>query len=108
MLMIIGSEKFTAWLKNLRDRQAKVRVIKQIQRIQLAEAFVGDWKPVGGGVIETRLCFGPGYRIYSAIEDDMVLLLLVGGDKSSQSRDVIEARRILKEWRRQQAPHGGK
>lgn len=99
MLRAIESEQFGKWLTNLRDRQAKARMLKQVQRIQLAEQFVGDWKSVGGGVIEVRLDFGPGYRLYAAIETGCILLLLAGGDKSTQNRDIEKAKRCLADWR---------
>ena len=99
MLQAIETDEFSGWLQGLKDLQGKARIVKQVQRIQLAERYVGDWKAVGGGVIEVRLAFGPGYRLYTSIEGNAVLLLLVGGDKSSQTSDIDKARALLAEWK---------
>ena len=61
---------------------------------------MGDWKHVGDGAIEQRFDFGPGYRVYLSIEGDVVLLLLAGGDKHAQQKDIQEAKRVLREWRK--------
>jgi putative addiction module killer protein len=98
MLEAFETDAFSEWLSELRDATGKARIIKQVQRIQIAERYVGDWKPVGD-VVEVRLFFGPGYRLYTSIENGKLLLLLVGGDKSSQSRDIAKAQRLLEEWR---------
>lgn len=83
------SHHFDSWLKALKDIKAKVRVL---QRITAAEhGNFGDWKSVGEGVSEMRINFGPGYRVYYTRKGDTVYLLLVGGDKSSQKRDIQKA-----------------
>ena len=61
--------------------------------------LAGDLKPVGDGVVELRCHFGPGYRVYVYSEGDLLIVLLMGGDKPSQSRDIAAAQRILKEWK---------
>ena len=99
MLQVIETDVFSEWLLNLKDLQGKARILKQVQRIQIAERYVGDWKSVGCGVVEIRLMFGPGYRLYTSIEDGRMLLLLVGGDKSTQGKDIEKARELLSEWR---------
>lgn len=79
-----GHNPFREWLKNLKDREARVRIRVRLDRIEMGN--FGDTKSVGGGVFEIRLPFGPGYRIYYGRHGDTVILLLHGGDKSSQSR----------------------
>lgn len=99
MLEAFEADEFSNWLTELRDVTGKARIIKQIQRTQIAGRYAGDWKPIGD-VVEIRLFFGPGYRLYTSIEDEKLLLLLIGGDKSTQSKDIKEAQRLLKEWKR--------
>jgi putative addiction module killer protein len=86
---------FRAWHQNLRDRSAALRIADRIQR--LAHGNMGDVKPVGEGVSELRLDFGPGYRIYFTRRGLTIYLLLCGGDKSTQARDIETARRLVKE-----------
>lgn len=99
MLEVVETDDFNEWLRALRDVAAKGRIIKQVQRVQLAEQYVGDWKAVGNGVIEMRLMFGPGYRLYTSIQGRKVLLLLIGGDKSTQESDIEKAAELLDEWK---------
>jgi putative addiction module killer protein len=80
---------FKRWLSGLRDQNAYTRVRMQILRFERAQ--FGDVKPVGEGVSETRLHFGPGYRLYFCRKGDAVILLLAGGDKSSQNSDIRQA-----------------
>ena len=103
MLELVKSDDFDGWVRSLRDATTKARVLKQVQRIQVAEQYVGDWKPVGGGVIEVRLVFGAGYRLYTAIREGALLLLLAGGDKSTQGGDIPRAQALLAEWDAQRA-----
>jgi putative addiction module killer protein len=77
------TQTFAAWLDNLRDRQARARVIRRIDRLAATASF-GDVKPVGSGVSEMRINFGPGYRIYS-IQRGAATVTSLGGDKSTQS-----------------------
>ncbi|NWA64391.1 type II toxin-antitoxin system RelE/ParE family toxin [Pseudomonas reactans] len=84
--------EFVQWLEAVRDPFAKVRVVK---RIRMAEAGnFGDCEPVGDGVSEMRIHYGPGYRVYFTRRNKAVYLLLVGGDKSTQSRDIKRAKLI--------------
>jgi putative addiction module killer protein len=87
--------EFIAWLTGLRDVQARARITKRIDR--LAGGNLGDARPVGGGVSELRLDFGSGYRIYYARRGDVVVILLCGGDKGSQARDIERARALARE-----------
>lgn len=87
--------QFDKWLRTLRDRLARSRIVDRLDR--LAFGHVGDAKSVGDGVFELRLAFGPGYRIYYMWKGDRLILLLLGGDKGSQARDVAQAKILAKE-----------
>jgi putative addiction module killer protein len=92
MIEIRKTEHFANWLDNLRDIQAKARVMVRIER--LASGNAGDVKPVGEGVSEMRINYGPGYRVYFIQRGSELIILLAGGDKSSQSRDIKVAVRL--------------
>ena len=92
---ILQTDVFRDWLDGLRDRRARLRIDDRLKR--LAGGNAGDTKPVGGGVQELRLKFGPGYRIYYMWRDGMLIILLNGGDKSTQARDIAGAKRLAKE-----------
>lgn len=92
------TETFARWFRALRDRQARARVQVRIDRLSLGNP--GDIKPVGEGVSELRIDHGPGYRVYLTRVADVTVILLAGGDKASQSRDIqtaIELARALRE-----------
>lgn len=92
MIEIRKTEHFANWLDNLRDIQAKARVLVRIER--LASGNAGDVKPVGEGVSEMRINYGAGYRVYFIQRGSELIVLLAGGDKSSQSRDIKTAIRL--------------
>jgi len=92
MIEIRKTEHFANWIDNLRDIQAKARVLVRIER--LASGNAGDVKPVGEGVSEMRINYGPGYRVYFIQRGSELIVLLAGGDKSSQSRDIKTAIRL--------------
>lgn len=95
MITFLRTTEFDEWLTKLRDQVAKARILA---RIRSAEAGnFGDCEPVGDGISEMRIHIGPGYRVYFCRRENVVYLLLCGGDKSSQKRDIKEAKRILKE-----------
>ena len=80
---------FAKWLGGLRDRQARARI--QVRLDRLALGLAGDVKPVGSGVNELRIDYGPGYRVYFKRQGDDVVILLAGGDKRTQDRDIQRA-----------------
>lgn len=92
---IVQTEQFSNWMMRLRDRNARLRIDDRLKR--LAGGNLGDAKPLGGGIHELRLHFGPGYRIYFRWLGDVLIILLVGGDKTSQESDIATARRLAKE-----------
>ena len=97
MVELIRSSTFGRWLADLCDRQARSRILVRLDR--LAAGNPGDAKAVGGGISELRIDHGPGYRVYFMRRGNLVIVLLCGGGKSSQSRDISEAKRIASEWK---------
>lgn len=95
MFEVIQTAEFEAWLDGLRDRRAQAQIARRIVRVQ--SGLFGDAKPVGDGVIELRVHHGPGYRLYFVQRQQVVIILLCGGDKSSQSRDIARAKEMAKE-----------
>jgi putative addiction module killer protein len=89
MIEIRKTETFDRWFTSLRDRRAIARIILRMDRLQLG--LFGDVKPVGEGVLEMRIDYGPGYRIYFVRRGREVVILLAGGDKRTQSRDIEKA-----------------
>lgn len=89
MFTIQQTETFVRWLTALRDHQAQARIVARIRRAGLGN--LGDVKVVGAGVSEMRIDVGPGYRVYFTRRQERLILLLCGGDKSSQSRDIRRA-----------------
>jgi putative addiction module killer protein len=94
---VVRSETFDRWLRKLKDRRAVARVLVRIDR--LAAGNPGDVKSVGEGISELRINYGPGYRVYYLQDGDMLVVLLCGGDKSTQDDDIKNAKRIAKEWK---------
>ena len=99
-MRIVKSPRYEKWASSLRDRNVIVRINARILQIRHYGALTGDWKAVGDGVFELRFHFGAGYRVYIALEGADLLLLLVGGTKSSQTRDIKLAKEIYESWRR--------
>jgi putative addiction module killer protein len=85
---------FTRWLASVRDDRARARVNTRIRRITLGN--LGDVKPVGDGVSEMRIDYGPGYRLYFVRRGQFVVILLAGGDKRTQARDIAAARELAR------------
>jgi putative addiction module killer protein len=96
MFTVLLAEEFRDWLDALKDRKAQIRIVA---RLRLAEAgSLGDWKALGGELSEMRVDFGPGYRLYFTRRRNILIVMLAGGDKSTQGRDLARARRILADW----------
>ncbi len=88
---VLQTDVFERWFNNLRDRNARARVLARIRRLQLGNP--GDFRPVGKGVLEMRIDHGPGYRVYFVRRQQSVVLL-VGGNKKSQNRDIDKATKM--------------
>lgn len=101
-MKVVPSKKFKKWLLKLRDAKARNRISFRIQTIARLGALVGDWKPIEGKLFELRFHQGPGYRVYGAIEDDVLLVLAAGGTKATQSRDIALAKKLVREWEDEQ------
>jgi putative addiction module killer protein len=95
MLSIRQTDVFKDWFSDLRDQNAKRRIAQRIVRLQAG--LLGDVKPVGEGVSELRVDYGPGYRVYFVQRGAELLVLLCGGDKSTQDRDIKTAKSMAKE-----------
>ena len=92
-----GKEPFSEWLVSIRDQRTRTRIRDRLERLEIGN--FGDCQSVGGGVYELRFHFGPGYRIYFGEIDNTVILLLCGGDKSSQTRDIERAKTYWLEYK---------
>jgi putative addiction module killer protein len=95
MIEVRQTDIYAAWFAGLRDRQARARITVRIRRLSLGNP--GDVKPVGGGVSEMRIDYGPGYRIYFVRRGEAVIILLCGGDKRTQDRDIARALELAQE-----------
>ena len=95
-----GREPFTEWLKSLQDQRTRKRIQSRIDRIESGN--LGKPEPVGDGVFELRLQFGPGYRVYFGQVGNTIVLLLCGGDKSTQVRDIERAKNYWREYKESQ------
>ena len=93
-----GQSPFNDWLVGLRDLRARAKVRTRLDRASLGN--LGDYASVGGGVFELRIFYGPGYRVYYSLESNSVMLLLFGGTKDTQQRDVQTAKAYLADYRR--------
>lgn len=95
MFTVRQTQAFQDWLDGLKDVRAQLRIVA---RLRLAEAGnLGDWKPVGNEISEMRIAFGPGYRLYFTKRQNILLVMLAGGDKSTQARDIKRALKLLQQ-----------
>jgi putative addiction module killer protein len=90
---------FAKWESRLRDKRARTLIAARLMR--LVEGLPGDVEPVGEGVSELRIHYGPGYRVYFQQRGHLLIVLLCGGGKGSQSRDIATAKKLAKEWSEQ-------
>ena len=101
MLEIRQTDVYSKWFDGLRDRMARARILNRIRRLSLSHA--GDAKRVGGGVLELRIDYGPGYRVYFVQRGQTVVILLAGGDKSTQDRDIKTAIKLADALKQEQS-----
>lgn len=92
-----GREPFLEWLTSLKDRTFRARIRNRISRLELGH--FGDCEPVGEGIFELRFFFGPGFRVYFAKHEDTTILLLGGGDKKTQAKDILKAKSCWKKFK---------
>jgi putative addiction module killer protein len=95
MFVLQQTQEFQDWLDALKDLRAQVRIAARLRQAEAGN--LGDWKSVGNEVSEMRIAFGPGYRLYFTRRESILIIMLAGGDKSTQSRDIKRAQRILKQ-----------
>ncbi|HVN03572.1 MAG TPA: type II toxin-antitoxin system RelE/ParE family toxin [Bryobacteraceae bacterium] len=96
MVEVRQTDIFANWLRRLRDEAARSRIQIRIRRLSLGN--FGDIKPVGEGVSELRIDYGPGYRVYLLQKGDTLVILLAGGTKKTQQSDIAKAKALAKEW----------
>jgi len=99
-LEIDGQKSFSAWFRRLKDKQAKAAILGRLDRIVEYGNF-GDYRYLSDEVFELKIQRGPGYRIYFGLEQSQVILLILGGDKSSQSRDIAKAKKLWKRYKQE-------
>jgi putative addiction module killer protein len=95
-----GRHPFREWIATVRDEMAKARIVFRLAQVE--NGNLGDWKPVGEGVIELRIRVGAGYRVYCGRHGQQYVILLCGGDKGSQSKDIAKAKAFWTDWKRRQ------
>ena len=95
MYKIEKTDNFDKWLRKLKDLRAKAKILFRIQKIENDEHF-GDCEPVGNGILELKIDYAKGYRVYFKESDGKIIILLIGGDKSTQQRDIDKSKEILK------------
>ncbi|RCJ20666.1 addiction module protein [Nostoc sp. ATCC 43529] len=96
-LTVDGKNVFDEWLDSLRDKRTKAKIRARLDRVE--DGNLGDCKSVGEGVCELRIDYGPGYRIYFGQEGITIIILLCGGDKSTQEQDIVKAQEYWKDYR---------
>lgn len=94
MIEVRETETYARWLSGLTDRQARARILERVRRLSLGNP--GDVRPAGEGVSELRVDYGPGYRVYYAQRGPLLVILLAGGDKRTQHRDIKKAQELAK------------
>lgn len=99
MFELVKSATFDTWLRGLRDTRARARIAARLDRV--AYGNFGDVKPVGHGISELRIDYGPGYRVYFIQRGSVLVVVLAGGDKRTQHADIQTARRIASDWERE-------
>ncbi|MFN8820131.1 MAG: type II toxin-antitoxin system RelE/ParE family toxin [Betaproteobacteria bacterium] len=95
MIEVRQTDEYEKWFDSLRDRQARARIDIRVRRLSLGNP--GDAKPVGEGVSELRIDYGPGYRVYFVQRADVLIVLLAGGDKRTQNQDIRIAKQLARD-----------
>lgn len=101
--LIEQTETFRDWISSLRDLSGRIAILRRIDRV--AHGNLGEIKPLGDGVSEMKIDKGPDYRVYYIRRGELVILLLAGGDKSSQERDIKRAKQLAREMSNEQGDH---
>jgi putative addiction module killer protein len=92
-----GKKPFEEWLNDLKDGLSRARIRSRLDKV--ATGNFGDFRSVGDGVSELRFTFGPGFRVYYALKDEVIVVLLIGGDKSSQEKDIEKAKELWNDYK---------
>lgn len=95
MYFIEKTAEFDKWLRKLKDLRAKVKILIRIQKLEVDDHF-GDCEPVGDGIKELKINYAKGYRVYFKEKDKKIIILLIGGNKSTQQSDIVKAKEIWK------------
>lgn len=106
VIEVVQTGEFETWLKKLKDVRGKARILRRLDR--LAQGNPGDVRPIGKGLSELRLDVGPGYRVYYLQDGDTLILLLCGGDKSTQQKDIDQAHELAEQWRQDKKKEEGR
>lgn len=99
MYFIEKTTEFDKWFRKLKDLKAKAKILFRIQKLENEEHF-GDWKPMGNGINELKINYSKGYRIYFKEKDGKIIILLIGGDKFTQQKDIEKANAIWKKLKK--------
>ena len=95
MYVLRQTEEFQEWLQLLRDPKARARIVARLRHVEMGN--LGDWKSLGDGVSELRVNYGPGYRLYFTRRARLLVVILAGGDKATQTRDIGRAKRLARD-----------
>ncbi|NJL11340.1 MAG: type II toxin-antitoxin system RelE/ParE family toxin [Calothrix sp. SM1_7_51] len=96
-----GQNPFAQWIDSLRDRKARAKIRNRLTRVEAGN--LGNYRSVGEGVCELKINFGPGYRVYFGQVESTIILLLCGGDKSTQEEDILQAKEYWREYERRES-----
>lgn len=97
MIEVLQTDEFSKWLRRLKDTNAWARINARIRRLEITGNF-GDTKPIGNSISKLRIHYGPRYRVYFTHRGNKIILLLIGGDKTTQQRDIEQAKALSKEY----------
>lgn len=95
-MRVLRTDVFASWLKDLRDKIARAKILTRIDRLE--DGNPGNFRSLGDGIFEMKIDFGPGYRVYYIQRGHQIVVLLCGGDKSTQAKDIRHAKALAREW----------